>query len=197
MFGMGADLQRIYTDRLLLREPKFSDTTDIFAFCSDPASSKYADWYPHSDKKETRDYISWIKKRAYKTGSSSKTWVMELKSEQKVIGTISLVETDYSGKIATVGYTLSGEYQHKGYATEALNGLLGYLFYDLQMERAQAKVLPANEPSVRLLERVGMKNEGLLRKGAFLKTECVDVYIYGLTAKEYKTLKNRSHSYSG
>lgn len=168
----------INTNRLKLRPPLLKDVNDVFDFCSNPASSKYADWNPHSFKSETRDYILWLRK---KTNFKNFTWVICLEEEEKVIGTISLVEMDYSEKIATVGYTLSPRYQHKGFATEALKGLLDYLFNELKVQRVQAKVIPENTPSIRLLERVGMKREGLLKKGAYCKTKCVDVFLYAIT----------------
>lgn len=167
----------LYTERLVLRAPSFLDVNDVFDFCSNPASSKYADWYPHNNKGETREYIAWLKR---KSGEKSHTWVIEHRQDEKVIGTISIVDTDYSGKIFTVGYTLSKDYWHKGYATEALTELVHYIFRELGAERIQAKVIPENEPSCKLLERVGFKKEGTLKKGAFCRTECVDVFIYAL-----------------
>ena len=168
----------LFTERLILRAPSFLDTDDVFDFCSDPDSCRYADWTPHKTKADTRDFLAWLKR---KSGEKSYTWVMEYRQEKRVIGTISIVDTDYSGKIVTVGYTLSKEYQHKGFATEALKRLVKYILNDLNAERVQAKVIPENIPSCRLLERVGFKNEGIFKKGAFCRTNCVDVYVYALT----------------
>lgn len=200
MFFLPPKHSTIFLERLRLREARFSDVSDVFAFCSDPASSKYADWYPHNDKSETKAYISWLKKKALKTCDNSYTWVIEHKKDEKVIGTISIVDTDYSKKIATVGYTLAADYQHKGYATEALKGVIKYLFEDMSVERVQAKVMVENDASLRLLERVGMQREGLLRRGAYCKTACVDVYIYSMTANDYflagKKFQDRVNTYA-
>lgn len=168
----------LFTERLLLRSPSFLDIDDVFDFCSDPDSCRYADWTPHRNKSETREYLAWLKR---KSGEKNYTWLIENRLLKTVIGTISIVDVDYSGKIVTVGYTLSKKHQHKGYATEALTRLVRYLFDDLKVERVQAKVIPENVPSCRLLERVGFKKEGLIKKGAFCRTNCVDVYIYALT----------------
>ena len=178
MFFKTSPHRNLFTERLILRAPSFLDVKDIFEFCSDPASSKYADWYPHKNLGETRAFIAWLKRKA---AFGSYTWAIEHRENKKVIGTISIVESDYSAKILTVGYTLSRAYWHNGYATEALKELKRYLFKELFVQRVQAKVIPENEASCRLLERVGFKNEGLLKKGAFCRTGCVDVYIYGLT----------------
>lgn len=178
MFFKAPPHRNLFTERLRLRAPSFLDVNDVFEFCSDPASCKYADWYPHNSKSDTRDFLAWLKR---KSGEKSYTWVIEHREDERVIGTISIVNTDYSGKIFTVGYTLSRHYQHKGYATEALKALTDYLLKELFAERVQAKVMPENEPSCRLLERVGFKKEGILKKGAFCRTNCVDVYIYAIT----------------
>ncbi len=176
---------KLETERLILRAPKYADVTDVFDICSHPDSCRFADWYPHSEKSETKAYISWLKKQMRNSRQNGYTWFVEQKEKQKVIATISVVEWDHSGNIATVGYTLSHEYQHKGYATEMLLAVLRYLFFSESAVRVQAKVMLENAPSIRLLERVGMQKEGLLRRGAYCKTECVDVYLYALLKEEF------------
>lgn len=183
------DYPMMETERLLLRAPRNADATDVFAFCSDPASCQYADWYPHSDKGETRAYIAWLKKQARIRRETGYTWFVECKACRKVIATISVVAWDSSGSIATVGYTLSREYQHRGYATEMLEAVLRYLFLERSVARVDAKVIPENEPSIRLLERVGMRQEALLRSGTYCKTACVDVYLYALLREEFLKTK--------
>lgn len=185
LFGNETGFRRLVCERLPLREPHVSDATDLFAFCSDPESCRYADWQPHTDKSDSRAYISWLKKQMRTERGRVCTWFAALKDSQKVIGTVSIVDTDYSGHIVTVGYTFSGEYQHHGYATEAVTALLDYLFRQRDIARVQAKVMPQNLPSIRLLERVGMRQEGLLKQGAFCKTTCVDVFLYAVTREEW------------
>ncbi len=186
----------LYTERLILREPRRMDAKEIFSFCSKPESCTYADWYPHAKIGDSVAYISWLKKAARSQYQNSYTWFVQRRDEQRVIATISVVDTDVSGKIATVGYTLSAEHQHKGYAIEMLEAVLRYLFLEMGVYRVQAKVMPQNTPSIRLLERVGMKREALLRGGAFCKTECVDVYLYALLQPEFIQTKAAYHSQS-
>lgn len=181
------------TPRMILREPRSGDVDDIFAFCSKEESCRYVDWTPHANKKESKDFIMYLKRQMYAYNTKSYTWFAEHKISRRVIATVSLVETDYSGKIATVGYTFSEEFQHKGYATEAMLRVMHYLFSEKAVERIEAKVLPANFPSLRLLERLGMQREGLLRKGVFCKTALADVYVYSILKNEfYKKFSNPS-----
>ncbi len=177
---------KLYTERLVLRAPKPSDVEDVYKICSDPYSCRYADWQPHNSKKETKDYISWLKRGARRDFKGSYTWFAELKSTKEVIATISITETDRSGFIATIGYTLSKAHQHQGFAFEAVSTLISYLFRERMVKRVEAKVMVENTPSINLLRRLGFKNEGLIRKGAFCKTDCVDIYLFGLTVDDYK-----------
>jgi ribosomal-protein-alanine N-acetyltransferase len=177
------------SQRLLLRAPRYKDAEDIYEFCGDAQSCRYVDWSPHQSVAESRDFIMYLKSRAFKGDSKSYTWFVQLKDEQKVIATISLVDSDYYGKIATVGYTFSKKYHHQGFATEALITLIEYLFNVRNFERIEAKVLPENQPSIALLERVGMKKEGMLRKGVFCKTCLRDVYIYSILKEEFLNIK--------
>lgn len=175
----------ISTPRLLLREPHYSDIDDVYAFCSNPQLCRYSDWYPHRDKGQTRDYIAWLKKKSRRFATEGYTWFAVYKPENRVIATVSVVALDYSGKIATIGYTLSAAYQGRGLATEAVRGLLQYLFFTFKAQRAQAYVMPENKASVRLLERVGMRRDALLKRGAHCKENCVDVYLYSVTQEDW------------
>ena len=58
MFFKSEKHRTLFTERLKLRAPSFLDVNDVFDFCSDPDSCKYADWYPHNNKSETRDFIA-------------------------------------------------------------------------------------------------------------------------------------------
>ncbi len=185
-----ADLRELfptlYTKRLTLRGPRLSDVEDIFDICSKDYSCRYADWYPHKSKRETRQYIAWLKKGAGNDFNGTYTWFAELKETGRVIATISITETDRSGLIATIGYTLAFQHQHKGLATEAVAAVISYLFKKRFVKRVQAKVMPENLSSMALLERLGLKREGLIKKGAYCKTDAVDIYIYGITDDEFK-----------
>lgn len=179
----------ISTKRLILREPLISDADDIFELCSTLDATRFVDWYPHTDKKQSLAYIRYLRRQKALFNLNSYTWFVENEEDKKVIATISLTELDSSGKIATVGYTLNQRYQHKGYATEALLGLMKYLFQRENIERIQAKVLPENLSSVKLLKRVGMKQEALLKKGVSIKNELRDLAIYGILKDEFFSLK--------
>ncbi len=172
-------------ERIVLREPELSDAEDVYEFCSNPAASRYSDWEPHRSVYDSKDYIAYLKSRK-QNKEMAYTWFAELKETGKVIGTVSVIKNDSTGLIRTVGYTFSEKFHHKGYATEALRGLVKYLFSEKGVVRIEAKVMPQNLPSVKLLKRVGFENEGISKRGAVCRNQYVDVYIFRLTAKMYR-----------
>lgn len=62
-----------------------------------------------------------------------------------------------------IGYKLSSEFQHQGYAKEAINYALTALFEEDEIHRVNAWVDTANVPSIKLLNRIGFEQEGICR----------------------------------
>jgi RimJ/RimL family protein N-acetyltransferase len=85
-----------------------------------------------------------------------------------------------------VGFTVAPRHQVKGYGTEAVTGLLGFLFGSLRKHRVYASVDPQNRRSIALLERVGMRQEAHFRKSLWFKGEWVDDVVFAVLGSEWK-----------
>ncbi len=70
---------------------------------------------------------------------------------------------------ATLGYWMGARHARQGYMTEAIATLLPFVFVTLGLHRLEAACVPQNEPSRRLLEKSGFRQEGLAR--AYLKID--------------------------
>jgi|tagenome__1003787_1003787.scaffolds.fasta_scaffold20795985_2 RimJ/RimL family protein N-acetyltransferase len=124
----------------------------------------------------------------------AKTLVVEL--DGVVIGDLMLAPEDAwaqsevaeraKGVQAEIGWCLDPAYGGQGYATEAVRELIRLAFEDLGLRRVVALCFADNEPSWRLMERVGMRREqyavkdSLHRSGAWL-----DGMTYALLAEEW------------
>jgi ribosomal-protein-alanine N-acetyltransferase len=64
---------------------------------------------------------------------------------------------------ATLGYWMGEPHAGKGYMSRAVRAALDYAFTRQRLHRIEAACLPSNEPSIRLLERNGFKQEGFAR----------------------------------
>lgn len=100
-------------------------------------------------------------------------------------GWITLVVTNWDHGLAEVGYALSTSFQRRGLMPNALTQLLAELFLDTKLERIEARCATDNEPSQKVLERLGFTREGRLRGYFVLGGERVDNYLYAILRDDF------------
>lgn len=98
-----------------------------------------------------------------------------------IIGTIcfyNILKSIYSN--CDLGYKFSTAYQHMGYATEAILLGIWIIFEDLKLHRINAWVMPDNQASIKLLERLGFEREGLCKKVLPMRGQWQDHFHYAM-----------------
>ncbi|WEL21066.1 Acetyltransferase, RimJ family [Halorhabdus sp. BNX81] len=106
-------------------------------------------------------------------------------ADDEPVGTIGLNEMFDVWGTAELGYYLHPDAQGNGYASDAARRLVRYGFEDHRLAKVYANVYEDNDASQAVLESVGFEREGVFRDHAFVRGERVDVYRYGLLAKEF------------
>lgn len=97
-------------------------------------------------------------------GSLFRFYVYEKNNPGQIVGTICFHHIERGCfSSCEVGYKFSSAVHHRGYATEALGLVLQLIFGEMGLHRVTALVQPDNEPSIRLLERMGFSCEGVCR----------------------------------
>lgn len=176
------------TKRLILRRLKPSDAKAVFEYASDPEVTKYVTWQPHKAIAESKSFIRFVLNQ-YKQDKAG-DWAIVLRQTGKVIGTCGFTAINAINNYAEIGYVLSHRYWGNGYMTEAVLALLKFAFDKMSLNRVEAVHILNNAPSGRVMEKAGMKSEGLLQQRIFTAGEYHDVRIYAITKKEYyRTLK--------
>ncbi len=102
-----------------------------------------------------------------------------------IIGTVCLhdiLRQAYS--CCEIGYKFDYEYQHQGYAREAVARALDIAFSALSLHRVFARVVPDNAPSIRLLTALGFVEEGTERSSIKIQGTWTDHVRYSLIAPE-------------
>ena len=100
------------------------------------------------------------------------------------------VEADAKGVEAELGWVLDPAYTGHGYATEAIRAVIDTCFGPLGLRRVHAGCFADNEPSWRLMERLGMRREEFSRKTALHRSgDWFDGMNYGLLAEEWPTAR--------
>jgi RimJ/RimL family protein N-acetyltransferase len=96
------------------------------------------------------------------------------------------VADEAKGVEAELGWVLDPGYTGRGYATEAIRAVIDVCFGPLGLRRVHAGCFADNEPSWRLMERLGMRREEFSRKTALHRSgEWLDGMNYGILAEEW------------
>ena len=171
-----ASLPELETSRLVLRPLKMKDAKDIFAYTSDPDVARYVLWEPHKTVADTRNYIRYIR-ALYHRGLPA-SWAVTLRESGQVIGTIGFMWYSDANSAAEIGYSFSKAHWNMGYATEALRAVIDSVFRTLPVNRLEAQHDVRNPASGRVMEKCGMRKEGVLRQRIKNKGEFVDVALW-------------------
>lgn len=108
-------------------------------------------------------------------------WVFRKEVPNQVIGTVSFQEINRSiYQSCRVGYKFDPSFWHQGYGTEALSRALSVIFQEVRLHRIEALVLPGNDASIRLLERLGFRNEGISYGCVYLHGQWRDHFRFSL-----------------
>jgi [ribosomal protein S5]-alanine N-acetyltransferase len=82
-------------------------------------------------------------------------------AEDFVVGSAGFMgKRPENGEPIELGYGVHPDYRNRGYATEATQALVEWALAQPPVERVVAKCDPANAPSVRVLEKIGMTRRG-------------------------------------
>lgn len=176
-------LPTIESERLLLRKLEMTDADDMFEYASETAVSRFMPWQAHQTTDDTREFISFIR-QGYEDNKKL-TWAIELKSENKMIGTIDFVSWLQKRQRAEVGYTLSHHYWGQGLMLEAAETLIDFGFKEMDLIKVEAPIMLDNTQSQRVAEKLGMIREGVLRKHMIIKGEFVDLAMYAVLKDEF------------
>lgn len=135
-------------------------------------------WDTHRSIDDTKEFLdralSW-RERATDLG-----YAIVLRESGKMIGSIGLHNYEPHNKCIEMGYVIAPPYWNKGYVTEAVRGLVKEVFALTDMNRIQAHHYLANDASGRVMEKAGMKYEGILRQRVFVKGEFRDIKLYAI-----------------
>lgn len=188
--GRSRDQLRLETARLVLRDWDVADVSDLIDGLNDMNVSKWLAYvpYPYTEL-DANQWVQHCTKNSQNTQDRvNYEFEIELKSEHKVIGGVSLVRVNRVHGTAGGGIWLSAKYQGQGYGTEAFGEKIRFAFEDLGLRRLENGLFKGNSSSLSMQKQFGYQLEGERRK-AFkcmadgeLKDECV----MGLLKEEWQ-----------
>ena len=178
--------KNLETERLILRKVKKEDAKEAYNnWCNSDKVSKYVLWDKHSDVNVTEElYEMW--ENDYQNLDTFR-WIVELKSTHELIGTIDVMGKKYfKYNVCEIGYCYGEKFWNKGYASESLKRVIEFLFEEAGFEVIYADHMSNNPVSGKVMEKSGMKKEGILR-GRMIDKDGIrnDLISYSITKDEY------------
>ncbi len=98
---------------------------------------------------------------------------------------------DLVNREAEIGYWLGGAFEGRGVITEAVGGVLGFLFEDYAVHRVVIRAAVENVRSRAVAERYRFTEEGILREALILDDAPTDAVIYSLLEDEWRSRPRR------
>jgi ribosomal-protein-alanine N-acetyltransferase len=151
----------LITERLLLRELRLTDADEIFLLRSNKEVNELIDRVTATSIDEAHRFINMI--ISNQLNNKSFMWVITLKDDPKLIGTIVYWNIVKEKDQAEIGYEMLPQYHGKGIMQEALLKVIDFGFKTLGLKTIVAEPKSNNQPSIKLLEKCG-----------FVKTEETD-----------------------
>jgi len=177
---------KLATERLLLRPFNLDDLEDLLEYTQDPEWARYQVNIPPVpfSRKDAEALVAMFSDPS----NWEKLQIFAITFEGKVIGEIALNQRDEDrrNERAELVYTLSRQHWGKGLMTEAAWKVMNWGFRIYSFNRMFAYCDPRNIGSWRVMEKLGMKREGLLRSHMKWNGEFRDQLYYGILRAEWK-----------
>lgn len=152
------------TQRLLVRHMSEEDADDLFEMLSNKDIYRFEPGEPIS-----REHA---RQRALDCSRDPSFWAVVLQSNQKMVGRLYFNQVEPKHLLTwELGYIFNPVYHNQGYASESALALIQYGFANWGIHRVVAYCSPANIPSWRVMEKIGMQREGYLRQNIFFRRD--------------------------
>ena len=171
----------IETERLILRPFNLEDAKEVQRLAGDIEIAKTTLHIPHPYEDGMAE--EWINRHveAYERGVSL-TLAITHKEEKYLIGAVGLIINKDHDR-AELGYWIGKPYWNKGYCLEAAKALCDYGFQKIGLNKICASHLKRNPASGKVMQKIGMEQEGVFREHVKKWGKYEDLVYYGMVGK--------------
>ena len=168
----------ITTERLVLRPVELADVELVFTRAVDQEFGRFLPLPEPYTRSDAETFIAGALLRDWTTHAS-----FTVTLSGRPIGDLS-VRIDPANRMAEMGWGMAREHWGQGYMTEAANAAMRWAIAAYGLDRVHAGCDSENVGSYRVMEKLGMRREALLRQHRLLRGERRDELVYGILASE-------------
>ena len=173
------------TERLILREFGESDWRAILAYQSNPLYLRYYEWTERTPE-DVQEFVKMFLTQQQENPRRKFQFAVTLKTTGQLIGNCGVRMKSADAHEGDIGYEFDPQHWGQGYATEAARKIVQFGFTRFQLHRIWSWCVADNVGSARVLEKVGMRQEGRLRENEYFKGRWWDTLIYATLDYEWQ-----------
>jgi RimJ/RimL family protein N-acetyltransferase len=166
----------IETERLILSQLKEEDLPFVTEYLQDKIFSDVTSNIPYPYTGEHARFWMKMSRESFENNTGY-TFAVRNK-EGQILGAIGLHDRDDDK--AELGYWMGKPFWNKGYVTEAATALIDFGFNELQINKIYATYFLDNPASGRIMEKIGMEKEALLKQHLKKDGKYIDVMMYSI-----------------
>lgn len=176
----------LITRRLLLRRFTVDDAEEMFdSWASDSEVTRYLSWAAHENTEATKQYLTSVCENY--ADPSNYSWCICDRQSGELLGSIGAINPVEPLSSIGLGWCLKRAAWGRGIMPEAARAVVKFLFDEVKANRIEAIHHALNPKSGRVMQKIGMTFEGILRQYALDNLgNTVDVCLYSVTLRDYE-----------
>lgn len=174
-------LIKIETERLFLREIDYDDVIVLSKGLSDFEIAQFLEdqKFPYTIE-DAKEFVEWYNKKRKKEPIEIYDFGIQPKNMKDIIGEVGLNPINWIEKSAALFYWLLKDYRNRGYATEAVQGLVNFSFSNLKLNRLEISASIENISSILLAKKLGFKSTNKIERYKGANETIHDALIFEL-----------------
>jgi ribosomal-protein-serine acetyltransferase len=143
-----------------------------------------ATWLPWAETQGFQDSVEYLdlKRLQVEANDGFETAVV---LDGEIAGGVGFHRVDWVNRSTSIGYWLAADAQGRGLMTAAVTALLDYAFFEWDLHRVVIEVIVGNERSQAIPERLGFRQEAILREAKLVRGNHEDTWLYAMLAPEW------------
>jgi [ribosomal protein S5]-alanine N-acetyltransferase len=177
----------LHTKRLMLREFCQNDLTEMLEYECNPKTSHFEKGPPREEAVRQRlsDAIRWSQEQP----RTHYLLAVTIPPDNCARGRISLTLNISEIREWEIGWAIHPRFWDRGYATEAAISVVNFAFQELQAHRVVAFCHVLNAASTRVMQKIGMQQDGYLRETRWWNEGWCDELVYSILEREWSFIK--------
>jgi ribosomal-protein-serine acetyltransferase len=143
--------------------------------------AKWLDW---ANTEGTEEWLGFIRRTREKVAAND-GFCAAIIDDDAMVGWVGFDRIDWDSRSTSIGYWLARDRQGRGIMTEAVAALTGYAFDAWKLNRVEIRVAVGNQRSAAIAQRLGFREEGILRQRERHGDSFKDIVVYAMLAQEW------------